>query len=180
MNKLPTSPSEIPFDISLADLESIRLHWIETAREAHIPEKLFDIAYRLGSQGHDSRGIFRLLTIGDIRVWASTKGGTRNAQANAWNMTRRLTVYLDPGQSIQVVDWQWHYVAQDVSEEPLNPDEGNPADLLYLPGAWAERVLAMGDQADQARIDTEKELEEQKRDALARRLLCGNYYFGNG
>ena len=44
----PASPRDIPADITLAELETIRAGWLAQARAQQIPDKLFEIAYWLG------------------------------------------------------------------------------------------------------------------------------------
>ena len=169
----PPSPKYIRGDETLAELETIRAGWIALARAQQIPERLFEIGYWLGSQAPDNRGIFRLCTIGDMRIWASVKQGTYNIPAQAWNTTRRLTVYLDAGQQQQVADWQWLYIARSPEEIPDLPIEGRPAKLLFIPGEWVAEVLALSGQAERTRIGIARAAEDKERDALARRLLVG-------
>jgi hypothetical protein len=88
MTNLPASPAEIADDESLAELEQVRLGWLELARAEQTPSRLFDIGYYLGSRDLDSRADYRLLAIGNIRIWATIKSGLRNVQADAWNMMR--------------------------------------------------------------------------------------------
>ena len=166
----PASPRNIPANTTLAELEQIRLGWIAQARAQGIPDKLYQVAYWLGSQAPDDRGIFRLYTVGNLRIWASVKIGTRNVTANAWNMTRGVVVYLDAEQQQRVTSWTWHYVG-DYDDVPAEAQEG--ADLLYIPGAWTTTALAMTPKAEAARVGYARAHETKERDELARKLLVG-------
>ena len=177
---IPASPSEIQGNESLAELEAIQLAWIASARQQQIPDKIFHIALSLGENINPPHypGIHRLLDNGWIRIWATVVSDNRNIVSDDWNYIRKLTVYREHEQCTLLAEWSWTYHAETIESEPIDLKEGTG--LFFIPGNWVERVLALSEQAEKARIDTEKELEEQKRDALARRLLCGNYYFGNG
>ena len=164
------SPLEIPPDATIEQLEAIRLAWLEDARVQGIPDKLYQVAYWLGGKAPDNRGIFRLLAVGNLRIWASVKIGTRNVTANAWNMTRGVVVYLDAEQQQCVTNWTWHYVG-DYDDVPAEAQEG--ADLLYIPGAWTAAALAMTPKAEAARVGYAWNAEEKERDELARKMLVG-------
>jgi hypothetical protein len=167
---LPASPRSIPPDIALADLEQIRTGWLAQAQVQQLPERLFEIGYWLGARDPDNRGDFRCLYAENMVIWASIKQGTRNVPANAWNTMRRLTVYV--GDSL-VMDWQWYYFSQSLEDTPEDPKEGLSADLLYIPGEWTSRALALHPQAERTRIGIAHSASIADRDALARRMLVG-------
>jgi hypothetical protein len=173
------SPASIPADIQLAELETIRAGWIAQARAQQIPKRLFEIAYWLGAESPTHYGgTHRLLDNGSIRIWATIVTDKRNIPLydkhdilpDDWNMTRRLTAYLD-NQRILVMDWSWSFHAENFQSERLNEKEG--AGLLYIPGAWVTLALAMQARAEQARIGFARNADAARRDELARRMLVG-------
>ena len=167
----PASPRDIPADITLAELETIRAGWLAQARAQQIPDKLFEIAYWLGGPFETTYGDYRLWTNGSLRIWATLQRGLWNVKQNAWNTLRSVVVYLDETQQTRVLLWHWYYVTQSIQDEPQEKVEGS--ELLYVPGAWVASALAMQPKAEQARIGIARNAELVERDRLAKRLLVG-------
>ena len=167
----PASPRDIPADITLAELETIRAGWLAQARAQQIPDKLFEIAYWLGGPFETTYGDYRLWTNGSLRIWATLQRGLWNVKQNAWNTLRSVVVYLDETQQTRVLLWHWYYVTQSIQDEPQEKVEGS--ELLYVPGEWVASALAMQPKADLARIGIAQAHEASERDRLAKRLLVG-------
>ena len=90
--RLPTSPSEISGDESLAELESIRAGWIAQARAQGIPDRLFEIARWLGKDTDTLfRGIHRCIFLDGFRICAGVELEVAEPVSNKYIVHRRLT-----------------------------------------------------------------------------------------
>jgi hypothetical protein len=171
LETLPASPRDISPEINLSDLEQIRAGWLEQAQAQQLPERLFQIGYWLGTDYPTLHaGIHKLFEIDNIKVWAVIVQTSYNVPAKAWNTTRRLTVYRG---DLLVMDWRWYYTTGEIDIRPLIIPEGDPAEMLYIPGEWVSRALALHPKAEATRIGIARSASIADRDALARRLLVG-------
>ena len=164
--RLPTSPSEISGDESLAELESIRAGWIAQARAQQIPERLFEIGRWLGKDMNTlQRGIHRCYFLTGFCICVSVV--LEKAEPDIAH--RMLTAFLDDNTPLMV--WNWRYFVRDLDDEL--PGEVEETDLLFIPGAWTTKALAQLPYAKQVRRDHALSAQMAERDKLARRLLVG-------
>ena len=166
MTTLPTSPAYLRADTALAELEQIRLGWIEQARTELIPERLFDIAYWLGKDTPTLyRGIHRCCILAGFRICV----GVVLEKAKPDIAHRLLTVFLDD--DTLLMEWHWRYFVRDLDDEL--PGVVEETDLLYIPGKWLASALAMTGKAEAARVGYARAHEAKEREELAKKMLIG-------
>jgi hypothetical protein len=175
LETLPASPKQIPATATLAELEAIRTGWLNIAKDAQIPEKLFEIGYYLGEPMkflvHRSSGLYRSWHDADGRIeivaCQTIKG--RNVPAFAWNIVRSVYAAVDDN---TVLAWAWSYTGQD-ENAPDMPADAVATPGLYIPGEWTARALALSPKAEKTRIGIAQASTVAKRDELAGKLLVG-------
>jgi len=190
---LHTTPTraQVTADLSLSDLRGVKSAWIQAARDLDYPKMAWDIVRSLG----------RLTRFGVLReawFWQSGNVSLVGSETSvrfseihrAFIARRAVSTYVacpdarprpafdNPVDNAilggdQVMYWAW--LTADSPEGPLcEEDEGEKKDkLLFIPGQWANALLAARPQAETALRNAAREKTERERRKLLDQLLVG-------